>query len=83
MTLFLSVRFKFNLRRYNQVAPKMPDCFDERTWMLINAEPRNVPIKDLCPHFFAFGARINRLLRDEELEDALMKVGPARCCPPG
>lgn len=66
------------LYEQNMVAPKMPDCFDERAWMVIDAEPRNVPLREFCPHFFAFGLRLNTLLRDESFGAALRKAFLAR-----
>ena len=51
----------------NMVAPSLPECFDERVWMVVHAEPRNVPIREFCPHFFRFGKALNLLLRDDEL----------------
>ncbi len=62
------------LYEQNMVAPKMPECFDERVWMIVDAEPKNVPLREFCPHFFDFGAKLNRLLRDEELGEALSKA---------
>uniref|UniRef100_A0A7S0S894 DNA replication complex GINS protein PSF3 N-terminal domain-containing protein n=1 Tax=Mantoniella antarctica TaxID=81844 RepID=A0A7S0S894_9CHLO len=62
----------------NMVAPKMPDCFDSRAWMVIDAEPRNVPIREFCPHFFEFGARLNTLLRDDAFGEALERAFLAR-----
>lgn len=65
------------LHEQNMVAPKMPECFDERAWMVLDAEPRNVPLRDFCLHFFEFGARFNTLLRDvifaENLERAFVQ----------
>jgi|TARA_B110000305_G_scaffold216484_1_gene255031 GINS complex subunit 3 len=51
----------------NMVAPSLPECFDERVWMIVHAEPRNVPIREFCAHFFRFGKALNKLLRDESL----------------
>jgi GINS complex subunit 3 len=62
------------LYEQNMVAPKMPECFDERAWMVIDAEPRNVPLREFCPHFFEFGARLNTLLRDDDFGKALEKA---------
>ena len=58
----------------NMVAPSLPECFDERVWMVVHAEPRNVPIREFCPHFFRFGRALNLLLRDEELAKNLSKA---------
>ena len=33
----------------NMVGPKMPDCFDERVWQVVEAEPKNVPLEGLQP----------------------------------
>ena len=62
----------------NMVGPKMPDCFDERVWQVVEAEPKNVPLRDFNPHFFEFGARFTELLRDEELHEQLEKAFTAR-----
>ena len=58
----------------NMVAPSLPECFDERVWMVVHAEPRNVPIREFCPHFFRFGKALNLLLRDEELATNLSQA---------
>ena len=47
----------------NMVAPSLPECFDERVWMVVHAEPRNVPIREFC--HFRFEAL--NLLRDDKL----------------
>ena len=62
------------LYEQNMVAPKMPDCFDERVWMIVDAEPKNVPLREFSPHFFEFGAMLNALIRDEQLGESLDKA---------
>ena len=41
-------------------------------WNALEAEPRNVSLQSLSPHFFEFGRSLAGMLGDEELADSLI-----------